>query len=79
MTDRYPDQECDSDHACTSLAVFDVYVSYDTPSADTHQRTSRYRMPWARTCPEHLGTLLHDDLNAPGSTHQWTIRTRGTR
>ena len=76
MTDnaRYPDQQCDSAHACSSLAVFNVYASHDTHRDGAHTCSASYLTPWARSCPEHLGALLHDDLHAPGSTHQWTIR-----
>ena len=79
MSDRYPDQECDSPLACSSLAVFNVYASHDTPRYGAGGGSARYTKPWARSCAEHLGALLHDDLNAQGSTHQWTIRTGATR
>jgi len=59
---------------CHARATLRAYASYNADEGQNgHPLHARYPMPMIRACPSHLGQLMHDDTDKPGSTRQWLV------
>jgi hypothetical protein len=59
---------------CTKRVAWRAYASYNADHGENvHPLHARYPGPMVRACSDHLGELMGDDTDLPGSTRQWLV------
>ena len=68
------DQKCDIGLACGLPITFRIYASYNADAGENvHPLHARYPGAMYRVCERHIGELMANDAELPGSTRQWLI------